>query len=272
MSRVYNILTIVLLVLAVGAVAFIGLRFLQPPAVTPTPLAALPTLVELPTITPTETPSPTLTPSLTPTLTPTSTATFTPTATFTLPTVPPTITLTPSLTPSLTPTETPIPSIEPSATITDTLEPTLTPDVTASFTPTATLIAITQQPLPPTPSPFPFTLRDQIVFTQNFTNTAGCLWQGIGGRVFDSNGSDLQGIRVHVFGNGIDAFAVSGSNTLYGPSGWEIQLANTVSASTFIVELQTPTGTLVSPQIQVTFPADCARNVALVNFVQTRPF
>lgn len=272
MSRLYNILAIIFVVLGLAALVAIGLQFIRPPVVTATPVAALPTLVELPTITPTFTPTFTLTPSLTPTITPSLTNTFTPTATFTLPTVPPTATFTPSYTPSLTPSITPTVPVLPSATITETVAPTLTPLVTDTLVPTATLVPITQQPLGPTPSPFPFTLRDQVVFTQNFTNTAGCLWQGVAGRVFDSNGAEITGLRVHVFGGGIDAFAVTGSNTLYGPSGWEIQLGNAVTTGTFIVELQTSTGTLISPQVQVTFPADCARNVALVSFVQTRPF
>lgn len=272
MSRVYNVLAVIFLLLAVGALIFIAASFNQPPASTPTPIAALPTLVELPSVTPTFTPTYTFTPSFTPTFTLTNTLTFTPTATYTLPTVPPTATFTPSLTASITPSETPIPSVEPSATITETITPSLTPVLTDTPFPSPTLPLITQEPLPPTPSPFPFTLRDQVIFTANFANSAGCLWQGVGGQVFDINGVPLTGIRVHVFGSGVDAFAVSGSNTLYGQSGWEIQLANTVSTNTYLVELQTSTGTLVSPQVQIVFPADCGRNLALVNFVQTRPF
>lgn len=182
---------------------------------------------------------------------PTSTPTNTPL-------VPPTLTFTPS------PTITPTPFVEP----TQPPSPTQA-GPTATFTPAPTLPPLITGP---TESPFPFAARDQVVFTQNFANTAGCNWQGVGGQVFDLNGQPLTNIRVHVFGSGVDLFAVSGSNTLYGVSGWEIQLTNGITTNSYVVELQSAQGTIISPQIAITFPADCARNLAVVNFVQTRPF
>ncbi len=104
-------------------------------------------------------------------------------------------------------------------------------------------------------------------FTLNFANSAGCSFQGIGGQVFDVNGEPLNGIRVQVLGQNFENFTVSGSNTFYGAGGWEIALDTSV-----IVSLQTPAGTTISPQVTVAFPGDCARNLALVNFIQTRPF
>lgn len=174
------------------------------------------------------------------------------------PLVPPTLTFTPS------PTITPTPFVEP----TQPPSPTQA-GPTATFTPAPTLPPLVTGP---TESPFPFAARDQVVFTQNFANTAGCNWQGIGGQVFDLNNQPLVNIRVHVFGSGVDLFAVSGSNTLYGVSGWEIQLTNGITTNSYVVELQSAQGTIISPQIAINFPADCARNLAVVNFVQTRPF
>lgn len=130
---------------------------------------------------------------------------------------------------------------------------------------------ITQAPTEPPPSPYPFALRDQVIFTTNFANTAGCSWQGIGGQVFDMQGFPLTQVRVHVFGGGVDLYTASGTNTLYGQSGWEVPLSNITNNNTYIVELQTAQGTIISPQIQVTFRNNCAENLALVNFQQTRP-
>lgn len=323
---IYNLITILFLLLSCGVVAFVGFRLSQPPAPAAQPSIVLPTEVQLPTVTPTDTPtsSPTVTFTPFPTETPLPTETPTPTETFlpSQPTNTPTetppsafetlqalqtqIVLTNSalsqaeavalaiaadastktavaLIPTNTPTETPL--VPPTATFTP--SPTITPtqfiEPTAQTTPTSELPAgptptLTLGPtLPPlvsgpTESPFPFAARDQVVFTQNFANTAGCNWQGIGGQVFDLNGQPLVNIRVHVFGSGVDLFAVSGSNTLYGVSGWEIQLTNGITTNSYVVELQSAQGTIISPQIAITFPADCARNLAVTNFVQTRPF
>jgi hypothetical protein len=320
---IYNLITILFLLLSCGVVAFVGFRLSQPPAPAAQPSIALPTQVQLPTVTPTYTPTntPTVTFTPFPTETPLPTETPTPTETFlpSQPTNTPTetppsafetlqalqtqIVLTNSalsqaeavalaiaadantktavaLLPTNTPTETPL--VPPTATFTP--SPTITPtqfiEPTAPATaqpagPTATFtLGPTLPPLVsgPTESPFPFAARDQVVFTQNFANTAGCNWQGIGGQVFDLNGQPLVNIRVHVFGSGVDLFAVSGSNTLYGVSGWEIQLTNGITTNSYVVELQSAQGTIISPQIAITFPADCARNLAVINFVQTRPF
>ncbi|MFN8531785.1 MAG: hypothetical protein U0670_24530, partial [Anaerolineae bacterium] len=157
---------------------------------------------------------------------------------------------------------------------TSTLFPSVTPSLPPADTATATVPQPTLTPLAlgDTPSPFPFALREPAALTQNFANAAGCLWQGVGGQVFDVNNLPLTGIRVHVFGPGIDTYVVSGSNTLYGQSGYEIPVGTATSLSAFIVELQSPTGTVISDQVQVNFPNNCSQNLALVNFKQSRPF
>ena len=160
----------------------------------------------------------------------------------------------------------------PSLTITSTLVIVPT-DVPLEVTPAATASNFTPQPLEPTLSPFPFTLKDgQAIVTSNFANSAGCAWEGIGGQVTDINDQPIGQIRVHVFGSGIDTYTASGTNTLYGPSGWEVPLSNAVSTNTYYVELQSAQGTPISETVQVTFPGVCRQNLALVNFRQTRPF
>lgn len=273
-ARIYNLISIVFLLLTIGAVALIGVQMATPAA--PIVVAvSVPTMAILPSATNTPTWTPTLTPTLTETPTPTETPSITPSTTWTL--IP---SLTPSLTltvppPTLTFTPAPTNTINPSATIAPSLTITNTLVVTPTEIPpdTATPSNFTPQPTEPPPSPFPFVLRDnQVIYTMNFANTAQCAWQGIGGQVFDLTGQPLTQVRVHVFGPGIDLYTTSGSNTLYGLSGWEVPLSTTLTSNSYLVELQSSGGTIISSQILVTFVPDCAKNLALVNFSQTRPF
>ncbi len=46
-----------------------------------------------------------------------------------------------------------------------------------------------------------------------------------------------------------------------------------ICADTLIVddiELESQGGTVISPRVTVTFPSDCTKNLALVNFIQVR--
>ena len=83
----------------------------------------------------------------------------------------------------------------------------------------------------------------------------------------------LAGRMVHVFGSGLDTFAQAGSNSLYGPSGWEVPVGANLAGNVYQVELQTMTGTIISQPVTVVFtPNDCSRNLALVNFAANRAF
>ncbi|MAS36724.1 MAG: hypothetical protein CL610_22155 [Anaerolineaceae bacterium] len=250
-SAIFNFISIIFLVLAVIWIVFVVSRLLGPSVTDPRVAGfVLPPTVELPTLTPTQTPLPTNTP--TDTLTPT-------------------ITLTPSETPTITPT------LAPSSTITDT--PTVTLPPSATPTPLATFTALPSASptgpsptAPPTDSPYPFRLReDNIILTQNFANSAGCAWQGFGGQVFGLDNDPLTGLQVHIYGEAVDFYVQSGSNTLYGPAGWEQPVDNVINTRTYYVQLLSAQGTVISDPIQVTFPGDCAQNLALVNFIQTRP-
>lgn len=272
-AQVYNLISIFFLVLTIIAVVLVSAR-MSAPAPVPTQVAlALPTSAVLPSPTPTFTPSDTPVPTATITPSETITSTIEPSITWTL--IP---SYTPSLTFTVMPSDTPRPedTLAPTATITPSLTITSTLVVTPTepITPSPTLSNFTPQPTEPPPSPFPFILRDgQVIYTGNFANTAGCSWQGVGGQVFDLNGQPLQQMRVHVFGTGVDLYTASGSNTLYGLSGWEVPLNTSLTGNSYIVELQSAQGTIISPQITVTFEAsNCAKNLALVNFEQTRPF
>ncbi|MBL8162120.1 MAG: hypothetical protein JNJ61_09050 [Anaerolineae bacterium] len=249
-TRLYNIISLIFLVLTVLVIVFVVTRLLGPAPEAPQEVATLPEVLVLPTITPSNTPTrtPTATNTLTPTISPTPTESPTPTPTVS---ASPTITETPG--PTDTPSATPTPSVSPTATPTETpTGPSPTPE--------------------PTLSPFLFDLREgEVIFTTNFANTAGCAWQGLGGQVFDLNGAPLTGLVINIVGpNALDRTVVSGSNSLYGVGGWEFPVDNKINNFTYSVELRSAAGTTISPRITVTFPADCARNLALVNFIQVR--
>ncbi|MEO1645869.1 MAG: hypothetical protein AAFR67_11820 [Chloroflexota bacterium] len=252
-NRLYNILTIVFLVGAIIACGVTALLFLLTDSNTDDLFDAA---AALPTEFATGTPTITLTPSTSPTTLP---ASFTPTFT---PTLTPTLTLTPI------PSATTTPSLEPSPTITTTDLPTSSPSPTLSPEPT-TPVAGT---LPPSPSPFLFALQSEPQYTSNI-NASGCTWQGIGGQILDLNGNAYSNpLTIRVVGGGLPAAreATSGSNTLYGNGGYEVQLANGINTQTYFVQVFTSLGTPVTEQVQVTFSGTCEGNLALLTFQQTR--
>ncbi len=255
-NRIYNIISLIFLLLTLAMIVFVVIKMAGPPAERPIDVASLPTGIPSRTpLPPTDTPTPeppTLTPSNTPT---------------------------PSSTPTLTPTLSPTPSVVPSETITNTPGPTDTPaeSPTPSSTPTQTPSLTPEGPTPtsaPTQSPFPFALRDdEIPIIRNFANSAGCAWQGVGGQVFNINGDEYSqgGLQVHVYNNEFESTIRIGSNSLYGPiSGWEVAVAQQINQNFYYVQLETLTGTVVSDRIEVNFPGDCDQNVALVRFIQVR--
>lgn len=254
-NGLYNGISLIFLLLTVGVVVVVGYMMTQPPDDGGS-VAALPTQRILPTVTPvppTNTPRPTLPPTLTPTPTDTPTLTATVSAT---PTDPPTPTITDTPGPTLEPSSTPTPEESPTPTVTNTpAGPTGIPT--------------------PTTQPFLFSVPEgQIVFQTNNVNTAGCAWQGIGGRVLDMNGLEVgRQFQVRVFSQGFESVTTTGSNSLYGQiTGWEVPVGNQISPSTYFVRLETLVGTPVSPDVQVTFPGNCNTNSAIVTFVQQRPF
>lgn len=249
-SRIYNLISLIFLILTIVVIVLVITSFFGPPAAGPVAPVVVPTELVLPSVTPSNTPTVTLPPTLT--LTPTNTLT-------------PTETLPPTPTPTVSPTitDTPGPTDTPSATPTPSISPTPTP--------TETPTGPTNTPVP-TLSPFLYDLRDgQPIYTQNFANTAGCAWQGIGGQVFDINGMAVTGMQVRITGPNVgERFVTSGSNSLYGAGGWEQPVDNKINGNTYYVELLSAGGTPISPQIQIAFVMDCTKNLALVNFVQVR--
>lgn len=217
------------------------------------------------------TPRPSWTPSHTPTPTPTYTATITPTVTATG-TATATATYTLTLTPTIT--NTPLPTETSTVTPTNTLvPPTATPTRTNTPTPSITP-SMTPSPTGPTATPtsqFPFIIQpNSIILRENFANTAGCNWQGLAGQTTTTRGEPVIGVQVRVRGQENEYSTLTGTNTFYGPSGWEIVVGNQAVVSRYSVSLWY-NNVQVSPTVEIVFPGSCQQNLATVNFVLTRP-
>ncbi len=202
-------------------------------------IAAKPTLFNFPTVTPT---------LAAPTENPTWTATPRPTHTST-----PTITPTPTVTQTPRPGET----LSPSPTFEGRERPTSTPEETETITPTVTL----------TPLPYDYVLRNnEIVYTSNFANAAGCNWAGIAGVIYNRRREHKTGVIVHVTGNGVDERRTSGSKPEYGLSGWEVYLADHPIAATYTVQLENSEGEALSAPVTVQTMDNCDQNLAFLVF------
>jgi hypothetical protein len=102
-----------------------------------------------------------------------------------------------------------------------------------------------------------------------------CRFQGVAGQVLLTGSVPGTGFIVQVTGTGISGTltAVSGTNTNYGASGWEVKVANAPVSGTYQVQLLSPDGTVqLSPAVEISFPNSCQANLAVINFVQVRPF
>jgi hypothetical protein len=202
-----------------------------------------------PTVVSTSTPveHPAVTQTSAPVLTGTASQTAAATAT-----VAKTLTLSKTLTPALTRTAT----------------KTLTP--TKTFTPTKTL-APTQ-----TSTTTPYTLQVEApVYIKNFVHMdAGCDWLGVAGQVFGEDDSPVLNLVLVVTGKldrvTLNLSAVTGipEADVYGPGGYEIQLADEALASSQKLSIQVfdLQGNALSEAYVFDTYADCAKNLAIINF------
>lgn len=133
--------------------------------------------------------------------------------------------------------------------------------------------ALTPQPLESaTPSPYPFKLVDQGVIYIPNPNGEACNWASIAGTVTGVDGLGLVGYAVQISNSGLNDRVFSDTAATYGAGGFELVLGGAPQAGTYQVQLFTSAGVPVSDVYAVTTLAECERNVALVNFVQTRAF
>ncbi len=105
------------------------------------------------------------------------------------------------------------------------------------------------------------------MYMANFAHpAAGCDWSGVGGQVFDSNGTPLAGLFVVAGDESGQLWAAqTGLSTAYGPGGYEIQI--TVQTNQFFwLQVVNDSGQPLSEQITFNTFQDCTRNLVLINF------
>jgi hypothetical protein len=238
---VWNVITLIVILACIALIGLFIIIFINPYfPLNPFPPQQMPQLISLPTSTPTAEGN-VLPATWTPTVTSLPTSTFTP--------APPTAT----------------------ATI-----------FSIPLTPTPTLPEGTTTPGPsPTPSVFasmPFVVRETPVYlTSTIVHPeAGCNWLGVGGQVFDLQGSPVVGYTIQLGGtldgNPIDMLSLTGTALQYGQAGYEFTMANKPVASNDTVWLQMldQAGLPLSERITFDTFDDCQKNLVLINFKQVR--
>ena len=172
----------------------------------------------------------------------------------------------------VTQTDTPVrtATTENTATAAETLTPSFTPTKTLTATPVKTATPVD------TATPMPYTLQVEApVYIKNFVHIdAGCDWLGVAGQVFDANGDPVLNLVLVAAGtlNGktINLTAVTGipEADVYGPGGYEIQLAGEALASSQSLNIQVfdLQGNALSEAYVFDTYADCTRNLAIINF------
>ena len=162
------------------------------------------------------------------------------------------------------------------ATAAKTLTPSFTPTKTLTRTPTKTYTPAKTPTPTKTSTPMPYTLQVEApVYIKNFVHTtAGCNWLGVAGQVFDANGDPVLNLVLVATGklNGktLNLTAVTGipEADVYGPGGYEIQLAAEALASSQSLNLQVYDlqGNALSEAYVFVPYADCTKNLAIINF------
>jgi hypothetical protein len=180
------------------------------------------------------------------------------------------------------PSSTPEPiKLEPTWTASPTLVLTPTNTPRPTFTPIATdtpfsLVPPTRTPKPTSTPKAPFTASVTNVESTLIHPESACNWAGVGGTVVDANNSPLIGmvvvLRGFLDGKTVDLTTVTGINKEYGPSGYEFVLGDKPIASnkTLYVQLVDQSNIPLSPKIEISTSADCAKNLALVRFKKNK--
>lgn len=146
--------------------------------------------------------------------------------------------------------------------VTQTLAPTFTPTLTPS----------------PTMELMPFILIGEAEYLSSalIRPSLGCEWLVIAGQVWDLQDAPVRELSLHLFGEldgfEIDRFALTGSASNYGESGYEFTLENVLvdSQDSLFVQLVDSNGIPFSHPYELQTFNDCQKNLVLVNFKQVR--
>jgi hypothetical protein len=107
-------------------------------------------------------------------------------------------------------------------------------------------------------------------YLQYFANSAGCDWMGIAGEVLDLNHDPVSAgaYVVHIWGSGIDSRVAVGSAPALSPAGWEQFLFDSPVIRDYEIQLETASGTAVSPIYAFQTRASCNENLVRFDFIQ----
>jgi len=128
------------------------------------------------------------------------------------------------------------------------------------------------------PTPVPFYLQEgSPAYITNFVYpNKACNWMGVAGQVFDANNVPVINlviiIRGQLGGRTIDKIAVTGipEADVYGPGGYEIQLADQAleSSGTLVIQVFGLEGIPLSNPAPFDTYNDCSKNLIIINFVE----
>lgn len=153
---------------------------------------------------------------------------------------------------------------------------TLTAVNTSVPTETATEVPVATSTPQNTATPFPFSLQTGTpVFIKNFAHPSdGCDWLGVAGQIFDEDRKPLLNhvvmITGKIEGTFVDFIGVTGvpEADIYGPGGFEIQVADHIFASEKALSIQVFNldGFPISDSIPFDTLDDCEKNLVIINF------
>ncbi len=149
---------------------------------------------------------------------------------------------------------------------------TATSDPQAVGLPTATIEAV-----PAMPAEGVRYRADAVVYKKNFAHPdKGCNWMGVAGQVLDGSGNPVTNLVVIANGvlQGSEVLQVdiTGLHDVYGPGGYEIELGNSVVATSNMIYITVYDldGAVLSSPTSIVTRADCNQNLLILNFQQSQ--
>ncbi|GAB4476962.1 MAG: hypothetical protein Kow00124_19610 [Anaerolineae bacterium] len=137
-----------------------------------------------------------------------------------------------------------------------------------SPTPTTSLTGPVGGAVVPTAT-YPFALQSETISYQARAGDAACRGTWIAGQVFGQSGEPITGLPILITGEDFQEIQVSGTAEAYGPSGFAVQVTNSLLEAEFEVKLVNPTnGQDLSEPVIVRTRSTCDESVAIINFVQ----
>jgi hypothetical protein len=153
---------------------------------------------------------------------------------------------------------------------------TLLPEmVTPSDTPTAT-IKPTEGPAIASATASPASADVAYWASTDFHPDKACLWLGVAGKVLGVDGTPLQYQIIQVGGTldnkPVSLFTLTGTAAIYGPSGYELVLAEhpIASTQTLWIQLLDNTSKPLTGKIYFDTFNSCTQNLVMIEFTRTR--